>query len=241
MDKYKYVKAPPGHELKKPTPLSHKLRRALFITILVIGITSLTTATYPIISYQLFYAPSFARARLISPQANTTTDVPSPDLIQTTLDYTDSSNWFIGRSEVGVKRTKSPIYTLSIPRLDINKAIVRSDSTDLKASLIQYQGTAEPGSLGTPVIFGHSVLPQYFDPQNYVSIFSTLHTLKIGDEIYLDYDGIQYRYVIQDMYEVIPTDLSPLDQDTSYKGLRLITCTPPGTYLRRLVLEARLI
>lgn len=238
MDKYKYVKAPPGHIIKKPKSKIDSLKSAIALVLILSGIASITSVLYPLISYELLYAPSFARTSIISPQS----DDPetSPDLINTTLDYTDSSSWFVG-DQSPTERVSTPIYTLSIPRLSIKRAIVRSDSTDLKSSLIHHETSPRPGSPGAPVIFGHSVLPQYFDPENYISIFSTLHTLKIGDEIFVDYDGIQYRYVIQKMYEVVPTDLSPLDQVYESKTLRLITCTPPGTYLRRLVVEASLI
>jgi len=98
-----------------------------------------------------------------------------------------------------------------------------------------------PGKTGNTVIFGHSVLPQFFTPKNYTTIFSTLYTLKIGDEITISYDGITYTYVIQYMYEVKPDNLQPLEQTYDDKYLTLITCTPPGTYLRRLIVQAVLL
>jgi len=42
------------------------------------------------------------------------------------------------------------------------------------------------------------------------------------------------------MYEVQPTDLSVLEQRFDGRYLTLITCTPPGTYLRRLVVVAQI-
>jgi sortase A len=98
-----------------------------------------------------------------------------------------------------------------------------------------------PGDLGNTVIFGHSVLPQFFNPTNYVSIFSTLHTLERGDDLQIISDGVDYNYKITDMYEVMPDDLSPLAQTYDGHHLTIITCTPPGTYLRRLIIKAELI
>ena len=40
------------------------------------------------------------------------------------------------------------------------------------------------------------------------------------------------------MFEVQPTDLSVLDQQFDGKYLTLITCSPPGTTLRRLVVKS---
>jgi sortase A len=94
--------------------------------------------------------------------------------------------------------------------------------------------------LGNTVIFGHSVLPQFYNPKNYLTIFSTLYKLKQGSILLIDYDNSQYKYVVDEMYEVKPTDLSVLEQRYDQKVLTLITCSPPGTYLRRLIIKASL-
>ncbi len=54
-------------------------------------------------------------------------------------------------------------------------------------------------------------------------------------------DGATYDYKISEMYETMPDDLSPLAQVYSGRTLTLITCTPPGTYLRRLVIKAYML
>ena len=112
---------------------------------------------------------------------------------------------------------------------------------DLAKSLIQYPQTALPGQLGNAVIFGHSVLPQFFNPKSYLTIFSTLYKLETGDEIAVDFDKIHYRYLVDEIYEVKPEDLSVLEQRFDGQYLTLITCSPPGTYLRRLVIKARIV
>lgn len=132
-------------------------------------------------------------------------------------------------------------YQLAIPSLGIKTAIVRANTDDLTKSLVQYRQTSYPGELGAPVIFGHSTLPQFFRATNYLSIFSTLPTMKLGDDIFVDYAGVKYTYRVNKMYEVKPNEVWVLKQDYSNKSLKLITCVPPGTKLRRLVVEAELI
>lgn len=112
----------------------------------------------------------------------------------------------------------------------------------MSESLIHYPGTALPGKRGNAVIFGHSSLPILFSPTNYDTIFSTLPTLSPGDEIFVSYDGITYRYIIENMFEVLPTDLEVLAQNTSDSFISLITCVPPGHPLRprRLIVRARI-
>ena len=131
-------------------------------------------------------------------------------------------------------------YNLSIPKLGVFNATVEVGGEDLSRNLVQYGGTAYPGNYGNAVIFGHSVLPQFFNPKDYMTIFSTLPTLKIGDEILVDFDGVRYRFLVSEMVELPPDDLAILEQHYDDSYISLVTCVPPGTYLRRLVVRARL-
>lgn len=247
MEKY-YIKAPPGHTIKQKIPFGKKFKTITSLILISIGVMAFTTVAYPLISYQILVAPKLQRTTTLSPIPNSPIEVQRaratepqflPEMINTSLDYTDANTWFPrALKQTGAKdRT---FYTFSIPRLGIENAVVKVGAEDLKESLIHYGGTALPGNLGNPVIFGHSVLPQFFDPTNYTSIFSTLHTLGVGDEILIDYDGVKYTYVIREMYEVIPEDISSLGQSYDNYHLTVITCTPPGTYLRRLIVKATL-
>jgi len=157
-------------------------------------------------------------------------------------DYTKASNWFSGAKNEDYSIQKVGYFTISIPRLGIDSASVAVGSEDLSDSLVQYPGTALPGKIGNTVIFGHSILPQYFDPTNYLSIFSTLPKLQKRDEITVSFDGIVYKYKVEDMFEVKPTDIQILEQSTNTSYLTLVTCTPPGHPLkpRRLIVRAKL-
>jgi len=159
-------------------------------------------------------------------------------------DYTQLSNWFVSTpptDSTSLPSSSTTSYTLSIPSLKIKDAVVEIGSMDLKKSLIQYPQTALPGQPGNAVVFGHSVLPQFFNPKSYLTIFSTLYRLKPGDEILINFDGVSYRYLVDEMFEVQPTNLSVLEQRFDAKYLTVITCSPPGTYLRRLVVRARIV
>lgn len=239
---YKYVKAPPGYTLYRKSSLRTKLRIALSAILLTSGVTAFTTVAYPMLVYHFTYSSTLGKGDVSGPLVVEASEPKFlPEMISTTFDYTDATTWF-PKENVGTT-TKEPdiIYTLTIPKLGIENATVRNDHTDLKKTLIHYPGTAMPGDLGNTVIFGHSVLPQFFNPKNYTSIFSTLHTLVKGDEITISDGGATYTYKIVDMYEVKPENLSPLAQTYDNHRLTLITCTPPGTYLKRLIIKAELI
>jgi LPXTG-site transpeptidase (sortase) family protein len=164
-----------------------------------------------------------------------------PIILDYNLDYTDLSNWF---DEQGAGFSEE--YRLDIPAVDISNAKVKVGGTDLNKSLIQYPGTALPGQPGAPVIFGHSVLRQFYNPseknsRRYSSIFSKIMTLKNGDMIYLTYNNAKYTYQVQSNTEVKPTDTFILAQRYDARQLKLVTCVPEGTVLRRGVVIAQLI
>lgn len=157
------------------------------------------------------------------------------------VDYNLINNWFPTAPLPQVKSSKITHYTLSIPKLKIKDAIVAIGSDKVKESLIHYPGTALPGEYGNTVVFGHSVLPMFFNAKNYETIFSNLPTLDKGDKIYLYFDGIEYVYQVEDYFEIKPEEVQVLEQRFNEQVLSLITCVPPGTYYRRGVIKARLI
>lgn len=232
---YLYVKSPPS--LPRSDPQGRFFSVLLFgLGVLILGIVLGSIALYQLRSEERFQkkAPLFSPIpqRLILGKS---TRNLSP------ADYTASSRWFSSTSSLPLAESKITHYNLSIPVLKIHQAVVEIGGEDLGKSMIHYPGTAFPGKQGTAVIFCHSVLPQFFNPKNYKTICSTLPTIEIGDEILVYFDGVEYRYQVVEMFEVQPVDISVLEQDMTGEYLNLITCVPPGTYLRRLVVKARLI
>jgi len=229
--------------LKKENKNPRRNKRYFTLFFFISGIALFGFAVIPIIKFQFEYAVNLKQ--ILDPLSVRSHNQSSTILGDMTTDYTQLSNWFINDSSNQLSNNLSTNdsgnkYYLSIPKLNIKDVSVIIGGADLKKSLIQYPQTALPGQLGNTVIFGHSVLPQLFNPKSYLTIFATLHTLKIGDEILINYDGSQYKYIVSEMYEVKSTDFSVLEQRFDDKVITLITCSPPGTYLRRLVVKAEL-
>jgi sortase A len=164
---------------------------------------------------------------------------PIQDTAFAANDFTNPNAWFPTAPQ---KKIVTPVntYTLTIAKLKIQDAAVTVAGDDLGVSLVHYGGTALPGEYGTTVIFGHSALPQFYNPKNYKTIFSTLPLMKAGDEIYITYDGITYKYIVYDLAVTGPSDLSALAQQFDDSYLTLVTCVPPGTYWQRFHVFARL-
>lgn len=200
------------------------------------GLVILTGSFWPIVEYQLNESKNYET--LLTPLVLESTK-GQPKI----LDYTKASNWFPEvENNPNFSESKVSFYNLSIPKLKIENSTVAIGGEDLSENLVQYPGTALPGKLGNSVIFGHSILPIFFDPDNYMSIFSTLPTLKTGDEIDISFDGVEYKYIIEELFEIYPTDIQILQQDVSDSFLTLVTCVPPGDPRKpkRLIVRARI-
>ena len=140
-----------------------------------------------------------------------------------------------------------------IPKLDLNIPLVtpsyqallsenweglEKDIQDaLQLGVVHYPGTARPGQAGNFFVTGHS---SYYPwaPGKYKNVFARLHELNVGDEFWVYYGGDKYRYIIRKEEEVKPTNVNVLDQPVSRRTATLMTCTPVGTTLRRLILAA---
>lgn len=211
------------------------------------GIVILVGVVYPIVSYNSTYTKNYTK--LVSPISDKSTVSGGTSSVKSAIttqnvDYTQASNWFPGaKKKEDFVASKVEYYTVSIPKLKIDKAIVAIGGEDLSQHIIQYPGTALPGKNGNAVLFGHSILPIFYNPKNYISIFSLLPTLKKGDQILVDYDGVSYTYEVEEMFEVMPTDIQVLDQDSSDSFLTLVTCVPPGDpgNPKRLIVRARVV
>jgi len=202
---------------------------------IVLGLVLLGNAALPIFLYEVNNS-RFTQG-LVSPLSSQGVILGE----EAVVDYTNPKSWFPAAPILPPQPSRITHYNFSIPKLGIKEATVQIGGEDLMASLIQYPGTSLPGQYGNTVIFGHSVLPQFFNPQNYKTIFSTLPKLEKGDEILLDFDGIRYRYLVRQIIETAPEDVSVLEQTFDSQWLSLITCVPPGTYLKRLVVRAQLV
>lgn len=232
---------------------SLKANRFLPITFILAGLFLLSLVIYPLFSYKINLW-RWQDEAIISP-------VPELALVEAKgfvtplkvennleevkvineVDYNQITNWFPTTTVLPVQPSKVTHYTLSIPKLKVNEAVVTIGGKELKDSLIQYPGTALPGEYGNTVIFGHSVLPAFYNPKDYKAIFSLIPALEKGEKIILAYDGMQFTYQVEDYFEAMPEEIDVLEQHFDRQILSLVTCVPPGTYLRRGILRARLM
>lgn len=93
---------------------------------------------------------------------------------------------------------------------------------------------AKPGEMGNFVLSGHSS-NDWLDQGDYKFIFARLEQLQEGDAIYVNYNSVRYTYTVSGTQVVKPTDVSALHVGTDAPQITLVTCTPLGTALNRLL------
>lgn len=137
-----------------------------------------------------------------------------------------------------------PEPQISIPKINVIAPVVYEPSlknddilTALESGVIHYSSTVLPGQTGNAVMFGHSS-EDWWKPGDYKFIFVLLDKLVAGDQISINYQSQKYTYEVTGSKIVEATDFSVLDP-TPTPTLTLITCSPVGTSLRRLVVTAK--
>lgn len=102
------------------------------------------------------------------------------------------------------------------------------------------QAHSRPGENGNFVLSGHSS-NDWLDVGDYKYIFAPLERMKVGDTFYVNYQKKRYIYKVTKMTVVKPTDVDSLQTDNTKPMTTLITCTPLGTALNRLLVIAEQI
>lgn len=181
------------------------------------------------------------------------------DLVE---DKTPQETYLVASADPEVQKRQIPPLDLEItpldnrlivPRINQNIPIVRVSSESLikrdfgaleaemqkalQEGVVHYPGTSLPGQRGNTVITGHS---SYFpwDPGRFKDVFALLHDVVVGDKIVVYYKQTKYTYEVFDKVVVLPQDIDVLKQ-TPEDQITLITCTPVGTNLKRLIVKAK--
>lgn len=139
-----------------------------------------------------------------------------------------------------------PRILKNIPVVGIsNESLIKRDwdqlDKDIKEALqsgvVHYPGAAMPGEKGNAVFTGHSSYYAW-DPGRFKDVFALLHEMKLGDKVYIFHNQKKFVYEVFDIRVVKPKDVDVLAQ-TDDERITLITCTPLGTNLKRLIVSGR--
>ncbi len=146
-----------------------------------------------------------------------------------------------------IKETK-PLDTdfgIIIPKIGANSRVVKNvdpfNSQEYQVALTKgvahARGSSLPGQPGNIFLFSHSSA-DFLNATKYNSIFYLLSKLEKDDIIKLYYAGKELDYLVQDKKIVEPGAIEYLKGDSKDETLTLMTCWPPGTAIKRLVILA---
>ncbi|NTW45430.1 MAG: sortase [Candidatus Moranbacteria bacterium] len=152
-----------------------------------------------------------------------------------TLDSRDAS-------KPGMLVPVDPGYSIVIPKIGANVPVVADvDPLDpsvyraaLSKGIAQAKGTVAPGESGNTFLFAHSS-DDFLTRGNYNTVFYLLDKLSVGDRFTIAYRGKLYGYRVFDRREVPADRVEYLHALSEENTVTLMTCWPPGTDLRRLL------
>lgn len=136
-----------------------------------------------------------------------------------------------------------------IPKINVEIPVDFSQTTTDEATIenalengvVHYPTTVKPGEKGNAAFFGHSS-NNIFNKGKYKFAFVLLHTLVPGDTFYLTYQGKVYIYKVISKDVVDPSNIGVLGPVAGQEATAtLITCDPPGTSLKRLIIVGQQI
>lgn len=138
-------------------------------------------------------------------------------------------------------------FGIMIPKIGANAKVIEGvdpfNKSEYQRALTkgvaQAKGTAFPGEQGNIFLFSHSSA-NFYEANKYNSVFFLLNELDKDDEIYLFFKGEKYKYRVLEKKVVDSLDTSYLNKNSDNKKLTLMTCWPPGTSLKRLIVIASL-
>ena len=136
-------------------------------------------------------------------------------------------------------------FSIIIPKINANAKVVRNvnpyEPKEYQKALTQgvahASGTATPDQFGNVFIFAHSAT-NWYQANQYNAVFYLLNKLTAGDDITLYFENIPYNYSVDEIKFVKPTEVEYLSTNLNTNQLTLMTCWPPGTTLKRLIVVA---
>lgn len=217
-----------------------KLLSGIFISI---GMFFLIQVSLPLLNFELIQQKflSAENNSLISPQKHKYAAVLGVSI------QTDDQFPAIVSDLIRDSKPDYNHFFLSVPNLNMNEEEVMLDSNDLNQGLAHLPGSGLPGEKGNVFVSGHSALPVSMNLASFFGkgikpIFSSLITMKKGDQIYVRAGGTKYTYQVISTKLVKPSDTSVIyPPDPSGRFITLMTCVPPGLNTSRWIVLGKLI
>ena len=219
---------PEKEEIKKARSNNTSILTVFGALLILAGAGILVVAYAPLFKAEIAYRLSPQGKGVIVAGINENADQPPTD--------SDSS---------AIIRPVDEDFGLVIPKISANSKVIADVDPDnsvvyqraLTQGVAHARGTAYPGNDGNIFIFAHSGI-DFYEALHYNAVFYLLDKLEKNDKVYIFYKGREISYKVSDKKVVLATDIKYFEGDGDTKTLTLMTCWPPGTTWKRLVVIA---
>lgn len=135
-------------------------------------------------------------------------------------------------------------FAIVIPKISATSAIVADvdpyNSVIYQRALTQgvahAKGSSYPGGGSNTFLFSHSSA-NFFEASRFNSVFYLINKLETGDAINVFFNDEEFPYSVTTK-QIVSSDAVTYLQPTDSETLTLMTCWPPGTTLKRLIVTA---
>ena len=206
---------------KRKSPVLKNILYVLFFVSLVVVIYATMNFNSLGQNFNFWYNNEYKIAPLDSVSQNLVNIIPTTK--NAVLPEIDNNSLYLP-----IINIKAPI-TFGVPNTPETVA------SSLKEGVIQIKGSAIPGEIGNVFITGHSSNYPWAKGK-YNNVFALLNKFVVGDVAQIKYNNTNYIYKVSEIKVVEATDISVL-QSKNESILTLMTCTPVGTSLRRLIVS----
>jgi LPXTG-site transpeptidase (sortase) family protein len=138
-------------------------------------------------------------------------------------------------------------FAIIIPKIGAKADVISDvnpfDATEYNEALakgIAHAKGTSPGNRGNSFLFAHSAQNFYEASRKNVHFYLLSH-LSNGDDIYVAYKGNIIHYQVIEVSIVERTNLEYLTEYREYDTLTLMTCWPPGTDWKRVMVVAKVV
>jgi sortase A len=139
-------------------------------------------------------------------------------------------------------------FSIIVPKIRANAKVIENvdpyNSAEYQLKLTEgvahARGTSLPGEPGNTFLFAHSS-DNFYNANRYNSVFYLLNKMDYDDVFYLIKDKTMYEYSVTEKSVVEPDQVQYLTDKSLDQKATLMTCWPPGTTLKRLILVGDLV
>lgn len=157
----------------------------------------------------------------------------------------EEAKYITAKPKINVKPVDQE-FGIVIPKINANAKVIRNVNPYVPAiyqqalsqGVAHAQGTGLPGEKANIFLFAHSS-GNWYQANRFNSVFYLLYKLEKQDLIEVYFHKQKFAYQVTDKVYVDPSSVEYLSRHSLEETLTLMTCWPPGTTNKRLIVIAK--